>query len=105
MFGVESNFHVLREYHTLDFSKLARSDIPSDGNRIPMPEPDWDGTVLNADSLLENMNCDVITKDVLKIAGASEVEARLGVVTFKFSDDNMAALRAIAKKIKPTSQK
>jgi hypothetical protein len=79
-------------YHPLNFI--------ADGHRLSVPAPDWDGKVIGADNLREFMDCNMATGDVLKLAEAENVEGHLGFITFRLSSSNVAALRALVRRVK-----
>ena len=53
---------------------------------------------------LEHLTASIKVEDFLNLAGADKVEGKLGETTFILSDDNLAAIRALAGEMAPGRQ-
>ena len=72
------------------YSKVRRTvTFLVDGKRIIVPDADWDGAVISADSLLEEMTTQVPTRQVLRIIQGQKVEGQIAFTTFELLDENL----------------
>jgi hypothetical protein len=73
----------------------------ADGKRIQRSVK-WTGEY-EQKVLTEHVTATIKFEELLILANAEKVEGRLGGTTFTFSDDNFAAIRAVACEISPAS--
>jgi hypothetical protein len=76
-----------------------------DGKRITAPDADWDGSVIGAESLLEQMDTIIPTAKFLSIIQGQRVKGQIAFTTFDFTADNLKALRDLMSKSRPVRRK
>lgn len=84
----------------------ARSDhliLVADGKRI-RAQSKWTGEYGETRMPLEHTTASIKVEDFLNLAGADRVEGKLGETIFTLSDDNLAAIRALAGEMAPGKQ-
>jgi hypothetical protein len=69
------------------------------GKRMRASKPSWSGGDDGAGHPIELITFAIPVEDFLKLALAEKVEGKLGQTTFKLSDDNLTAMRALANEI------
>jgi hypothetical protein len=63
-----------------------------DGRQIIAPSADWHGSVIGAESLLEQMTIIIPTAQFLRIIQGHHVEGQIAFTTFDLTDENLEAL-------------
>lgn len=67
-----------------------------DGKAASGGHVDWDGHVIEADSLLEDNDLNISLPLLKRLAGAKSVDVQIGEFEFSLSDENLAAIKDIA---------
>jgi hypothetical protein len=76
-----------------------------DGKRVLAPSADWDGSVIGAGSLLEQMTTIIPTGQFLRIIHGHDVKGQIAFTTFDFTDENLEALQDLLGRIRPAGPK
>ena len=76
-----------------------------DGKRVRASKPNWSSGDDGAGHPIEHITFSIPVEDFLKLALAEKVEGKLGETTFKLSEDNLTAMRALANEIEPVRGK